>query len=653
MKLKSINVLSDDLILYKNIFSEIDYYFAKKIVELNSCSELDDVLFILSLMLSYCVSSERNICLDLNSELLNMRIKELLDIENAYDINIDIPVMPDNLAEILEECNVVGRPGEYQPIIMNGGRLYLQKYWYYEQKIAQRIGQFSSQKKFSFDLKLLTDGLNRIFPISSVRKNSKDWQRVAAFGAVVNPFCIITGGPGTGKTTVVATVLLLLQENALSTSKKPLKIKLCAPTGKAAARMSEAVSFEKQKMMCCDDVLKSIPEESSTIHRLLGARYLSPNFKHDSTNKLDIDVLVVDEASMVPMILMSRLLDAVSDQTKVILLGDRNQLASVEAGAVFADICDVAAGKSDIQDTFSEQFALMYSQTLRNPGKNKLKTVINPPILTDSVVELTDSYRFDPERGIGQLKDAVNAGKVDESFEIINNDSTGEIYCKDIAADPKTLRADLLFYVSNLTLGDLNTSFLSYLEVKDIDRAFEIFNSFRILCAHRVGLWGTDEVNRHMTDIIKKKKMISPNVKYFKGLPILIKSNYPALNLFNGDIGICWDSPLSTGSISVFFPDIGNPGKYRSLLPAQLPEHETVFAMTVHKSQGSGFESVLLLLSGRDESPVLTRELVYTGITRAKKCITVWTSDKAFRNAVSKKTTRYSGICDAVKSYFI
>ena len=642
---KYIEISDIDLQLYKNI-SKIDFYFAKKILEFNDRKELNGLLFILSLMLSNSVSMDRHTCLDLNNiELLRIKLKDLLTSANPKDPDkeINLPAIPDDIIEIITKCNVVGKPSEYQPIILDSRRLYLQKYWHYEQKIAKRIVSFSRMEKFPVDIQLLSKGLNRIFPISSVRENSNDWQRVAAFTAVINPFCIITGGPGTGKTTVVAAVLSLLQEQAFFNSGKFLKIQLCAPTGKAAARMSEAVFSEKERMKCSDEILESIPADSSTIHRLMGSKYLSQNFKHNSKNKLNMDVLVIDEASMVPMILMSKLLDAVSDHTKIILLGDKNQLASVEAGAVFTDICDVASNQSVNQNLFSEKFTTMYSQT---ENSDKLHITSHPNILSDLVVELTDSYRFDPEKGIGKLKEAVNLGNADNALEIITKEFSGEVIFKALSSDPKKLSFDLSAFIKNLTLTDSNIPFLSYLKAKDIAEAFEIFNEFRVLCAHKVGLWGTDKVNTLLVNIIKRIKNISPKEIYFKGLPLLIKSNHSSLNLFNGDVGLCWTSQDNSDNIVVYFPDNSKPGKFRTLLPAQLPEHETVFAMTVHKSQGSGFENVLLLLSGNDDSQGLTRELVYTGITRAKKSVAIWSSESAFKKGISSKTVRVSGIID-------
>ncbi|MCF7792165.1 MAG: exodeoxyribonuclease V subunit alpha [Victivallales bacterium] len=648
---KKINISDKTLGILKKAFSEIDFFFALKLVELNGDREKNFVLFITALLLSYSVSREQDTCLKLtDTDHLKLKIKEILSAVKEVDDEVfsELDECFADLSEKLLNFEVVGKTGDFKPVILDNDRLYLQKYWFHEQKIAKRIINFADVDNQNTDINLLSNGLNRIFPISSIRKGSKDWQRVAAFSSVVNNFNIITGGPGTGKTTVVTAVLLLLQEQSIKSSGKPLEIRLCAPTGKAAARMVEAVSEEKGRIDYNEELKSLVPAESSTIHRLLGPRYLSPNFKYCSKRKLDIDVLVIDEASMVPMILMSKLLDAVSDRTKIILLGDKNQLASVEAGAVFADICDYAASsKGSTQNTFTQKFSDKYNAT---NTEDELELSSNSNKLTDSVVELIDSYRFDPDQGIGRLKDRVNKGNIDLAFDIISKGNTKEVSLKNIPANERALEYSLNCYLKDLNENDYNVAFLSYFKKNDLLEAFEAFNSFRVLCAHRIGLWGSEKINYIITKLVKMRYGISSKTIYFKGLPIVIKSNYRALNLFNGDIGLCWPKADNADDIAVFFPDNKNPGQFRSLIPTQLPEHETVFAMTVHKSQGSGFENVLLILSGNTDSSVLARELVYTGITRAKKKVDIWSSEDVFKKAIYKKTVRNSGIIEKLRN---
>lgn len=509
--------------------------------------------------------------------------------------DMEIPVSPselENWRRKLERSPVVGKPGEYKPLILDGrSRLYLYRYWEYQEKLANLIRKWVVQDAKDIDFKLLEEGLERLFPANQTEET--DWQKVAAFTALTQRFCVISGGPGTGKTTTVAKILaLLLEQNSQQ------KIALAAPTGKAAARLQESILREKMKSVF-DGIRDAIPEEASTLHRLLGSIPDSPYFHHNAKNRLSADIVVVDEASMVDMALMSKLVQAIAPDARLILLGDKDQLASVEAGAALGDICE-----SECR----------------------------------GIVQLRESYRFRGDSGIGAVSLAVNLGNADHALSCMKDETHGDIRWKEL---PR--RDDLVRGIRDTVIQ----GFKDYLQaIHDPLKIFQQFEQFRILCALRKGPYGAVAVNKAAERILMGKNLIKPDKTWYEGRPVMITRNDYHLRLFNGDVGITLPDPEAGNGLRVFFPDAD--GLPRKVHPLRLPEHETVYAMTVHKSQGSEFDNVLLLLPDRD-SPVLTRELIYTGVTRAIHHVEIWGTESIFREAVSRRIQRTSGLRDALR----
>ena len=519
---------------------------------------------------------------------------------------------------------VVGQPGELRPLILDqANRLYLYRYWQYEQILANGIT--SRAHDIAADkTQNLAEIVERYFPNRD--KLNPDWQRIAALLAATRSFTVISGGPGTGKTTTVVKVLALLLELSDQT---PLSIALAAPTGKAAARLKSSISKAKVDLPCREDLRQQIPEDVRTLHRLLGSRHLSPYFRHDADNPLPYDVVVVDEASMVDLPLMAKLVSALAPHARLILLGDKNQLASVEAGAVLGDICRTGT------DT-------LYSKTMQQTLGSLLDLPVTAygsavePGLADCLVTLQRNYRFAAESGISQLADAVNQGAAQQAKQLLDaNDASGISWvdCPEQSRLSQALRDPVI------------NGFGNYLTVKKADEAFCAFSRFMILCALRNAPFGVADVPLLAERILAQNKMIQPQTRWYKGRPIMVTANDYRLGLFNGDTGIIWPDPARDGQRRAFFPY--SRGELRSLAPARLPAHETVFACTVHKSQGSEFDQVLLMLPPHD-SRALTRELVYTGITRARQSVQLWGSRETLRLALGRQVQRSSGLRAAI-----
>ncbi|WP_314926107.1 exodeoxyribonuclease V subunit alpha [Aeromonas piscicola] len=447
-------------------------------------------------------------------------------------------------------------------------------------------------------------------------------QKLAAATAAARPFAVISGGPGTGKTTTVAKLLAILVETGLQAGKAPA-IRLVAPTGKAAARLTESIGSALQALDLPPEWVEAIPTEAGTLHRLLGVIPGRSQFRHHAGNPLHLDLLVVDEASMVDLPMMARLLDALPSHARLILLGDKDQLASVEAGAVLGDIC------SFIEQGISPAQAQWLS---RQTGYRLQGTPAGAPV-RDSLCLLAKSWRFDQHSGIGQLARACNSG------DATAVESVWGMGFSDISLHPWAGEA----YDALIAQGV--AGYGSYLKAaragEEPAAVFKAFNGFQILCALRDGPFGVLGLNERLELALSRAGLIARDGDWYAGRPVMVVRNDHGVGLYNGDMGLCL--PDETGRLKVWFeqPD----GTLRALLPSRLPPHETVYAMTIHKSQGSEFAHTVLVLPD-SASPLLTRELVYTGITRAKARLDLYGDRALLAQAVRKKTERYSGLAE-------
>lgn len=613
-------------LLSYGLFAPIDGHFAKLMVRLNG--EVRPELALAAAMVSR-YTREGHICLDLRE----VAGKPLANHPEAL-------ICPElaHWVKQLSNSRVTGRPGEYRPLILDSGsRIYLYRYWQYQHRLAEAVKARLAGPPGSHLDGALKDRLERLFPASPT--GEIDWQKVAAFAAACRNFSVISGGPGTGKTTTVAKILALLQEQAGSPY---LRIALAAPTGKAAARLQEAIKAAKTQLPCPEPVRQAIPETASTIHRLLGAVQGSPYFRHHADNPLPVEVVVIDEASMVDLALMSKLFQALRPQARVILLGDKDQLASVEAGAVLGDICETGE-KSFLSEEFRRAIEAVCGCRLDQ------SILADTPAKTpkDCVIQLQKSYRFADAGGIGVLSQKVRDRDPDGAMAVLGRDDYPAVTWNELAS------GTLLAEAARSRLVD---GYRSYFEAvarmrshpggnptARLQEVFDLFLQFRILCAVREGLCGVAALNDLVERLFEKERGFPQAGRWYAGRPVLIGRNDYNLHLFNGDVGIFLPSAAGGAAGRVFFP--GVDGGFRSFHPLRLPEHETVFAMTVHKSQGSEFDHVMLVLPDRD-SPVLTRELVYTGITRARESVSLWGPESLFRKAIGRSTQRMSGLAD-------
>ncbi|MDO9616443.1 MAG: exodeoxyribonuclease V subunit alpha [Pseudomonas sp.] len=533
------------------------------------------------------------------------------------DHELRLPTLSDWQAQ-LQASLLVGGDSDFRPLILQHGRLYLARYQAYERQLAEQLLLRSADLPV-VDEAQLSESLGRLFAFN---QQQPDWQRLAAAQAVRRKLAVISGGPGTGKTTTVVRLLaaLLEQPGCEHPGGAPLAIGLAAPTGKAAARMAEAIRNAKAALPVSEAIKAALPDEARTLHRLLGSRGDSPQVRHNAANPLALDVLVVDEASMVDLALMAKLLDALPPSARLILLGDKDQLCAVEAGAVFAELCE---GRG-----FDAQAA---SELQRITGQ---QVPVNQPSsqLGDAVVLLTHSHRFAGDSGIGELARRINGGDVSGTLNLLKEDRS------DLAWNAAPTPNDLL---ERLDQG--YTPFITAAKSADPHAAFAAFNAFRALCAQREGAWGVAGINEALEARIKRRSQVPSRERWYVGRPVMVRQNDYALGLFNGDIGICLNSEYG---LRVFFEG-GGSGEdgYRPFAPARLPSHDSAFAMTVHKSQGSEFAEVLLVLP-EQPSPLLTRSLFYTGITRAKHKVEIWALPPRLSEAVATRAERAAGLAE-------
>ncbi|MGD8468406.1 MAG: exodeoxyribonuclease V subunit alpha [Desulfobacterales bacterium] len=603
--------------------SAFDVHFARFIDHYAAGPDAD--LGLAAALLSHA-TAQGDICLDLETTAG----QHLMDRQDEQ-----LAVVCPQLEEWLEKLKAspaVGSPGEIRPLILDTHhRLYLYRYWEYEQTIVNSIKRRIEKPLPDLDVEHLKMILERLFP--KTKPQTMDWQKIAAAVACLKHFCVITGGPGTGKTFTVSKVLALLLELFAD---QQLKIYLAAPTGKAAARLQDTLEQARDRVNCAETVKSAFPSQVFTIHRMLKPIKGSPYFHFDAENPLLADAVIVDEASMVDLALMAKLLRAVPEKARLIIIGDKDQLASVEAGSVLGDICD-----RDSMHSFSAPFK---NQLAELTGENLDPIVPAAKVeygLQDSIVVLPKSYRFDSASGIGALSRAVNQGDADAALDILDNAAEKSLVWRRLKSD-----AHLKEVLSEQIVG----AYRPYLTARDPAEALRLLENFKILCALNIGPWGVQAINRLAEQVLSRHHLIQPDPNadnpWYAGRPVLITRNHYPLGLFNGDIGTTLPpAGAAQGELGVYFR--APEGGVRRFLPHQLPIHETVYAMTVHKSQGSEFDDVLLIMPNKDV-PLLNRELVYTALTRARRKITIWGTPDILRGAVTRKIQRTSGLRDAL-----
>lgn len=590
-------------------FSSFDLHFADFLYKLDTTKK---PLVYISAALTSSALRDGHTCFDLSL----LAEKQFLYHELPFSIDF-FPAIS-LWCEALLCSNIVGKPGDYKPLIVDNNRLYLHRYWNYEQKLVKSLLS-------RIDTKLPSDFINYKDQIASffnasffnASEDHLDFQHIAALVSLVNRCTIITGGPGTGKTTTVAKILALL----ITVHGTRLRIALAAPTGKAAARLSSSITQALPAITCLDEIKSCIPTQATTLHRLLGTISHSPEFIHNELNHLPYDIVVIDEASMIDLALMSKLVTSLSPECKLILLGDKDQLSSVEAGSVLGDICDTGTPHS---------FTSNFSKSLQSivPKFNISEKV--EPEFANCIVTLHKSYRFDNSSGIGLLSRAINDGNSGLAMDILVNSEQKECIFR-----PLSTQTDFKSMLQKLT-----KEYFGPLQKPNNPHAlFSYLDSFRILCAVRQGPFGVEAINEQITSILLQKKYDSTQV--YHGLPIIITSNNYSLNIFNGDTAIIVQDTSDPTNLKIAFRNQDNSIRY--LLLRQIISWETAYSLTVHKSQGSEFDSVLLILPPI-QSPVLTRELLYTAVTRAKKKVEIWGTPQILKSCIDSQIIRTSGL---------
>ncbi|WP_456376650.1 exodeoxyribonuclease V subunit alpha [Thiolapillus sp.] len=500
-------------------------------------------------------------------------------------------------------------PLDCQPLVFEYERLYLRRYWTFERGVADKLKELMARSIFP-DPELATEVLGQLFP----DRHPDDQQRLAVANAMGCGFSIISGGPGTGKTFTVTKLLAALQR----LNHHRLRIAMVAPTGKAAQRLNESVAaardiLQKQGVFTPED-LQGIPEHAATLHRCLGVIPGRHEFRHHSANPLALDLLLVDEASMIDLPMMYRLLQALPHEAILILLGDPDQLPSVSAGSVLADLTPRPhPGYSEARQHWLQQLTGESVPLASGKGADHLSL-------------LTHSRRFSGDSGIGLLGAAVIAGEAGKSWDILQHNSRDLQLCEG---------GDLPAWLD----GWIKAYYQPLLQADDVHQAFAQLAMFRILCVTRSGPQGAERVNQYIGEQLRRAGLARTDEKWYPGCPVMVTRNHYQLDLFNGDTGLLVQHD---GKLRVVF---AKGDELRYLSPSRLPSLEAVYAMTIHKTQGSEFERVALLLPENDQ-PLNTRELLYTGITRAKKSLMIRADEEIWKKSVQRSISRYSGLSE-------
>jgi exodeoxyribonuclease V alpha subunit len=527
------------------------------------------------------------------------------------------------------------------PLTLAGDRLYLDRYWRYERRVARALHRRATRAVAAVDLAALRAGLDAGFD-----GEAPDRQRVAAATAVTRNLTIVAGGPGTGKTTTVAGILLLLDAQAAALGQRPPAVALAAPTGKAAQRLTASLREAAARLGGgADDGdgegHRLREATATTLHRLLGPRGRSSRFQHDRHDPLAHDVVVVDETSMVDLALLAKLLDAVRDDARVILLGDPHQLASVEAGSALGDVL----GDPDARPRRSATARTALEEAV---GAEHLAGSVTAPTggVHDVTVVLDRVRRFRAGSGLDRLATAIRTGDADGALHELATaaDLTWLPVTDDRRPGAPATHSALEEVRQRLVATGMRVHAAA--DAGDHATALAALDEVRVLCAHRRGQEGVAGWVDRIEGWLAATGTVDPTPTWYLGRPVLVTANDRRQQLFNGDLGVVVRGRDGAGP-TVAFPAPDGDGT-RTLAPARLGEVETVHAMTVHKSQGSQVDHAVVVLPD-PASRICTRELLYTAVTRARTGATVVASERALRATIAARIARTSGLGGALR----
>ena len=557
--------------------SWLGYHFASFIAA-QSGSELDQPLCLTAARL--CEANlEGSVCIDL-AALAGKPI-----FANVASPEAEIPLAPSlpDWRALLLAGDCAGKPGERAPMTLDGDLLYLNRFWHYEDEVAAAINSLLARGPA-----VAGPAFDELF--GDAAEIDAD-QKQAVLNAASKPFSVISGGPGSGKTSTVVRILALLL------AREPgCRVALAAPTGKAAARMQDSILRRVDQLGLDDAALENIDFEAKTLHRLLG--YRGQFFSHDAENPLAVDCLIVDEASMIDLKLMYHLLQALPDDARLILLGDRDQLASVAAGNVLGDITGHG------RDIETESAAVAGAVSL-----------------------LRGNYRFAADSVIGQLAEDINQGRGDTAIELLSADGRGLKWWQ--AGDEDNIEPGALEWICQ--------AYLPIFDCTSVADALDVYESTRVLCAVNQGPLGVEAIGRRISETLLARAGLPPTELY-RGLPIMITRNHYELGLYNGDSGILWRDEI--GLRACFRGECG----IRSISINRLPAYTPAWTSTVHKSQGSEYDSVLMILPSDPDAEILSRELLYTAVTRARQNFLIQAARPVLAAAIARLTRRHSGL---------
>lgn len=571
------------------LLSHVEIEFARTLKRVDP-TITDSTLLAAVICSTYQLSG--NVCVYLDRLEKDARIQGLLEFLPGGKLDVAA------LKADLTQSNMVGSPGDFKPLILEENRLYIQKYWKFENELVQWINERASRSATELSAEAKDFIESQFVPLED---GEMDWQKVAVYLSLIKDFLIISGGPGTGKTFTVRKIIESLQKF----NPAGARIALAAPTGKAAQRLTDTLSTSSDAELA-----------AQTLHRLLGAR-IDGTFVYGKNKKLPYDIVIVDEASMLDLRLWIKLIRSLGEHTKLIVLGDKDQLSSVEAGAVLGDICEGA--KNEFTSSLTEVLA-----------KNDIQfnqQASDTIALNDCIVLLTKSYRFGADSGLKLLSEAINASDVERTFQILKDETIKDVQW--IEPDVQTVYKVIEDYCISTYMRSVSLS--------TVER-FETYRDAQILCAIKKGPFGIEQINKETEARIKEKAGVPRNREWFEGRFILFTKNDRSLKVQNGETGIYF---LDEGQAKILVE--GNAD--RRISAGRIQDFQPAYAITVHKSQGSEYKNVALILPN-EQNAILSKEFLYTGVTRARRNTLIVATKSILEYAIRQKISRNSGLAE-------